>query len=284
MAYKRTLLRARGRGIWGPTFAGVQMQSARPRSALILYRYHVYVSPIAGGETRHGQHHTPAGALARPTRWAPMSGLGSGGKSVAWTLGASLFTLPLSDVEGGSSQDRKHTYAAAKRLKPKETAFRIEVPRPKPDGTVVLRGARIVTMRGDEVIESGDIVVKDNRIVSVGPRSNAVPAGAKVIDVTGRTIMPGMIDTHAHWFEVRRGVLDLSGWTFPTNLAYGITTGRDPQTSTPDVLAYQDLIDAGQMVGPCLPTGRNLLGQRFSDGGRGSRHRFAIRTITGPRW
>src|SRR5262249_10161792 len=172
-----------------------------------------------------------------------------GGKSIAWTLGASLFTIPLSEVDGGTSVDRKHTYAAAKRLKPKETAFDIEVPRPKPEGTVVLRGARIITMNGDQVIESGDIVVKDNRIVSVGARSTA-PAGAKVIDVTGRTIIPGMLASHAHWFEVRRGVLDLNGWTFPTNLAYGITTGRDPQTSTPDVLAYQDLIDAGQMIGP----------------------------------
>ena len=115
----------------------------------------------------------------------------------------------------------------------------------------MLRGAKIVTMRGDEVIDGGDVVVTDHRIAAVGPKGTVkVPEGAKVIDVAGTTIVPGFIDTHAHWTEIRRGVLDLGNWSFFANLAYGVTTGHDPQTMTNDMFAYQDLVEAGELVGP----------------------------------
>jgi hypothetical protein len=114
----------------------------------------------------------------------------------------------------------------------------------------VLRGAKIVTMRGDEIIADGEVVVTDHRIAAVGTRGSAsVPEGAKVIDVSGTTIIPGFVDTHAHWTEIRRGVLDLGNWSFFANLAYGVTTGRDPQTGTNDMFAYQDLVETGDLVG-----------------------------------
>ena len=45
-------------------------------------------------------------------------------------------------------------------------------------------------------------------------------------------------------------MLDLQNWSFFANLAYGVTTGRDPQTGTNDMFAYQDLVEAGELVGP----------------------------------
>ena len=132
-----------------------------------------------------------------------------------------------------------------------EVEIGIEQPRRKATGTIVLRGAKIITMKGEEVIADGDLVVTDNRIVAVGKRGSVqVPAGARVMDVRGATIMPGIIDVHAHWIEVARGELDPQSWVFMANLAYGVTSGRDPQTSTNDVFAYQDLIDMGEMLGP----------------------------------
>ena len=68
--------------------------------------------------------------------------------------------------------------------------------------------------------------------------------------MTGNTIVPGFVDTHAHWTEVRRGVLDMQNWSFFANLAYGVTAGRDPQTGTNDMFAYQDLVETGELVGP----------------------------------
>ena len=122
----------------------------------------------------------------------------------------------------------------------------------RPRGTVVLRGARIVTMRGQQVIENGDVVVTDNRIAGVGARGSVrVPAGARVIDVSGKTIIPGFVDIHAHnWFGwgVHRDQVS----QLLANLAYGVTTQRDPQTSATDILTYTDLAETGALISPRL--------------------------------
>jgi hypothetical protein len=134
--------------------------------------------------------------------------------------------------------------------------FRVDVvitaQKDKPRGTVVLSGARLVTMKGDEVIPSGDVVVRDNRIVAVGPKGSvAIPAGARVIDVAGKTILPGYVDIHAHtWvaWGLHRGQVS----QFLAQLAYGVTTQRDPQTSSEDILTYTDLMEQGDLIGPRL--------------------------------
>ncbi|MCH7904324.1 MAG: PD40 domain-containing protein [Armatimonadetes bacterium] len=159
-------------------------------------------------------------------------GWSSDGRSVTWSWGATFY---IQDVKSDE---------------PHETPIKVTMPRAKPEGTVVLSGARLVTMNGDEVIESGDIVVTDNRIVAVGPKGTvAKPAGAKVIDVTGKTIIPGFVDIHAH-LRPPRNVLQLQNWSYLANLAYGVTTTRDPQSGSTDVFSYMDLMDTGQMIGP----------------------------------
>jgi Tol biopolymer transport system component len=126
----------------------------------------------------------------------------------------------------------------------------ITIPKDKPQGTVVLRGARILTMKGNEVIPKGDIVVKDNRIVAVGAQGKVtIPSGAKTIDVSGKTILPGYVDIHAHMWPAF-GVHRSQPFEYLINLAYGVTTTRDPQTSTTDVLSYSDMVEAGEFIGP----------------------------------
>ena len=205
-------------------------------------------------------------------------GFADGGKTVTWAEGSTFFRLPLDQVEfeppktpeeesgkkpgpaasnfaakGSAPEDAAKSVDKKKppKLKPEVIGVSLEFPRHNPSGQAVLRGARVITMHGDEVLEDADILIKDNRIVAVGKRdSSPVPAGAKVIDVSGKTIVPGFIDIHPHWTEIRRGVLDLENWSFLANLAYGVTAGRDPQTATNDMFAYQDLIDAGDIIGP----------------------------------
>ena len=260
-AGRKTVAKLKAKDVWGADFSPVVQLMSSPdrKKLLIVFRSQVYVAslPQVGGEPPIVNISAPATAVERLTsggadeaRWA------NHGAMVTWSTGPAFFTLPVADIEAAAGIDepaaeKRNTAKWAKSLHPQETRVRIEAPRKKTEGSIVLRGARVITMHGDEVMPAADIVIRNNRIEAVVPKGAAqVPAGTKVLDVTGRTIIPGMIDTHAHWFEVRRGVQDVDYWGFLASLAYGVTTGRDPQTSTNDMFTYQDLVDAGEMTGP----------------------------------
>src|SRR5690606_4518033 len=131
----------------------------------------------------------------------------------------------------------------------------VEVPRDTPAGTLLLRGARAITMRGDEVIERADVLVRDGRIAAVGARGRIdVPADATVLDVSGKTIVPGYVDMHDHVSDIRRDVLQMDSWGLAARLSYGVTTAFDPSTLSIDLLAYQDLVDAGMVTGARAPS------------------------------
>jgi imidazolonepropionase-like amidohydrolase/Tol biopolymer transport system component len=259
---RRTLFNLKGKDIWGAEFSpNIQIvMNPDGKRALALYRGQLYLVDVPpGGETAPDINvSSPSTDVTRLTnigadeiRWA------DDGKTIAWSLGASYFQLPLSELAShvSTAAAKSNTPAAARRWHPTETHADIQAARHTPHGTVVLHGARVITMHGDEVLPAADIVVKDNRIVSVGKAGAAsIPADAKVIDVAGDTIVPGFVDTHAHWFQIRRGVLDLENWDFLATLAYGITTGRDPQTSTNDIFPYEDLVDTGEIIGPRVYT------------------------------
>lgn len=191
-----------------------------------------------------------------------------GGKTITWAVGSTFFREALSAVSfepekkpeeeksSATSGTAKADSTGGEKAEPKKSpaehiSVTLEFPRHHPAGTVVLRGAQVITMRGDEIIANADVVVKDNRIVGVGRRGSVpVPADARVVDVAGATIMPGFVDVHPHWDEIRRGILDMENWSFLANLAFGVTAGRDPQTGTNDTFAYQDLVDMGEIIGP----------------------------------
>ncbi|MGH7673479.1 MAG: amidohydrolase family protein [Gemmatimonadales bacterium] len=143
---------------------------------------------------------------------------------------------------------RSDSLAKLPAYEPARVDVAIRVPRDVPRGTVVLRGARVVSMKGDEVVEDGDVVVTSNRVVSVGPRGPA-PPGARVIDVAGKSIIPGFVDVHAHPWPTW-GIHETQVWKYLANLAWGVTTTRDPQTATTDVLTYADLVETGEILGP----------------------------------
>jgi hypothetical protein len=137
---------------------------------------------------------------------------------------------------------------------PTRVDFAIRIPKDRPTGSVVLRGARAITMRGTEVVENADVVVRNNRIVTVGARGASVPADARVIDVSGKTILPGFVDAHAHLGATGWGLHRTEPWQFYVNLAYGVTAARDPQTMTSDVLDYADRVETGDIIGPRVYT------------------------------
>jgi hypothetical protein len=126
----------------------------------------------------------------------------------------------------------------------------IQDPEPSPDGKHLAFAALLKLYLAEEVIPEGEIVITDHRIAALGPKGSVkAPDGARVFDASGTTVVPGFVDTHAHW-RVRHAVHDLQIWSFFANLAYGVTSGRDPQTGTNDMFAFQDLVETGDLVGP----------------------------------
>jgi len=182
-------------------------------------------------------------------------------KRLYWSLGPELFSRDLKDAfaflaEGGAAGSQPAT--------PPEKGTNIAFSRPYdvPTGKLALTGARIVTMRGDEVIENGTIVIDRNRIVVVGA-DVSVPADAKVIDVAGKTIIPGIIDVHWHGSMGSEQVIPQQSWINFAALAYGVTTIHDPSNDTAEIFAASELAKAGMIVAPRIfSTGTILYGAK----------------------
>ncbi len=278
---RRTHLQVKGQGIYfaeEPVPADDIVPSPDGQWALahISNQLYLVAMPTTAGEAPTVNTGAPSVPLKRLTDvGADYFGWADDGKTVTWAIGASYFRQPLSSIsfeppkdekkegekkdgDAAKDADKKDDKKDEKKEEQKkfkeqekdvqEIAVDLEVPRKTPKGTIVLRGATVVTMKGDEVLKDADIVIENNRIKSVGTKGSA-PAGAKVFDVKGKTITPGFIDTHAHWFEIRRGILDTQNWAFLANLAYGVTSGLDVQTGSNDMFAYQDLTDSGDIIG-----------------------------------
>ena len=132
----------------------------------------------------------------------------------------------------------------------------------KPSGTLALTGARIITMNGDEVIENGTILVDGDTISAVGPTAAMTyPAGTPTIDVSGKTIIPGLIDAHWHGPMGAGLVIPQQNWSHAASLAYGVTTVQDPSNNSYTVFAASEYQKAGRIVAPRIfSTGTILYG------------------------
>jgi Tol biopolymer transport system component/imidazolonepropionase-like amidohydrolase len=237
---RRTHLRVQGSGPGNnpPGAEEIRLSPDGTRAFVSLQGKHFLVSvPRAGRETVEVRVQGRAESTTVPVKRMSLDGgdylkWTADGKSVSWAWGAQFFRQ---DIDAAQ---------------PQKTDVVVELPRARPKGSVLLSGARIVTMKGAEVIARGDILVTDNRIAAVGPRGTLkVPAGARTINVEGKTIMPGLVDAHSHMWAPR-GLHQTEVWQYLANLAYGVTTTRDPQTSTNDVFAYADMVDVGMIPGP----------------------------------
>ena len=163
-----------------------------------------------------------------------------------WTLGEEYFTVDLKNsfefVEGApDSLPEPPTEGIS---------LGLELESYVPEGSIAFTNARIITMNDDnEVIESGTVVVEGNKIVALGANVE-VPSGAKVIDASGKTIMPGIVDVHAHVGNFRLGISPQQQWEYFANLAYGVTTVHDPSSNSEMIFSHSEAVKAGNMVGP----------------------------------
>ncbi|MEZ4457062.1 MAG: amidohydrolase family protein, partial [Gemmatimonadales bacterium] len=257
------LLKVTGPGQPGggtPPSASLILMAPRGDQALAQVGNDLYVVtvPLVGGETPTVSVADPATAAFPARKLTEIGGEFPAwdvtGRKVHWSIGPAHVVYDLDRARAFEDSLRtaprdSTRRGPAPRYQPEETRIRITAPRDVPRQSLVLRGGRVISMRGDEVIANADVVIRNDRIVSVGPAGSATPAGARVIDVSGKTIVPGYVDTHAH-YRHSPGIHFGQPWAYLANLAFGITTSRDPQTGTTDVLTYSDLVETGKMIGP----------------------------------
>ena len=168
---------------------------------------------------------------------------------VHWTLGDEYFTNEI---------DQKFTFLESSPDSVSamtETGLKIalEAKTAVPSGKIAFTNVRIITMEGDKVIEKGTIIVDENKIVALGNSSDVeVPNNAKTYDLTGKTIMPGIVDAHAHIGAFRYGISPKKHWPLYANLAFGVTTAHDPSALSETVFGMAEMIKSGEMVGPRL--------------------------------
>jgi len=210
------------------------------------------------------------------------------GESMVWSVGSTIYTQKMADVEwvkpekeddedtdadtdteegadadaseavaqdaeaDGTPEAEEKTEAEEEKPKAYKTfKVNVEVARDNPEGTILFRGATVLTMGEKGTLENADVLVKDGKFVAVGERGSLdVPRRTKVRDMSGKFITPGFVDTHGHWRNWQRNeVIEEHFWPFIANVAYGVTSGLDVQTGTTDIFVYQDMVEAGRMIG-----------------------------------
>jgi len=188
-----------------------------------------------------------------------------GGANVHWSIGPTVYTA-----------DTRNIYAGPYTPPTNSVNLSTVVAAAKPNGSVALTGARVVTMNGADggIIEDGVILIQGDRIAAIGPRASVtIPAGTPVVDVSGKTIVPGFIDAHAHGPQGEDGFVPQQNWSTQANLALGTTTIHDPSNSAAEVFAASEMQRAGLILAPRIfSTGEVIYGAKaagvFADIGK----------------
>lgn len=235
------------------------------RTLAFRQNYDAYVTPLmpGGQDVSLG---TKSGALP-VTR---VSGSGAeyihwsdGGRRLHWSRGATLFSADLGQLLASAPGDDK----AVKFTPPSDGISLAMTERAaKPRGTVVITGAKILTMADASggVIDNGAIVIENDRITAVGPLAAiTIPAGATTIDATGKTIVPGFVDAHAHGPHGADELIPQQNWSEIANLAMGTTTSHNPSSRASEIFVSSEMQRAGLILAPRIfSTGEIIYGAK----------------------
>jgi imidazolonepropionase-like amidohydrolase len=264
------------------------------RGEVVLFRFPNAVAAVPSPNLRwiavreyQRSYITPFSYAGHPVTVSPYEGQGasvrvdredggyltwsSEGKSLGWTRGTGFYEKEIERIvaegrsppaveSGASWMGPRVPGSTATRT---ETAIEYEIDRPT--GTIALTGARLVTMNpGREVLEDATLVIEGSRIAAVG-RGVAVPAGARVFDLKGRTVMPGIVDAHAHPHIEHSSlhVIEQQPTYLRGPLAYGVTTLVEVYGNEYRDGWMSDMLRAGKITGSRLyTTGSVIYGQR----------------------
>jgi imidazolonepropionase-like amidohydrolase/Tol biopolymer transport system component len=226
-----------------------------------IERFNTYVAPLplTGQGVDVGTSVTafPARRVSRDAgmylHWSTDS------RRLYWALGPQLFQR---DIDRTFSFLAPDTTSVLSEPESQGIAIGFQADADRPTGRIALVGGTVITMNGTEVIPNATVIIDRNRITAVGPSAQVqVPADARRVDATGKYIMPGIVDVHAHVSAGSSGIVPRNHWGMLANLAFGVTTLHDPSNSTEGVFSTSELIRAGEVLGPRLfSTGTILYG------------------------
>lgn len=236
--------------------------------------YQAFVMPMTAGPQKIG-----AGRKASAVPVVKASGDGAAyvnwsGARLNWTLGPTLYSASIDDMlpdappapkdESEDGADETEGYTPPESGADLSMSFEAA----KPSGVVALTGAKIITMAAEDggVIENGVIVIEGDRIAAVGAADAVeIPAGARTVDVSGKTIMPGLIDAHAHGPQGAGDIIPEQNWSAIATLAFGVTTIHDPSNAASHIFAASEYQRAGRILAPRIySTGEIVYGAKLA--------------------
>ena len=190
------------------------------------------------------------------------------GRQIHWSAGPTLFTAQTDALF-------RNRPLATGEEPPKfvapltGTSLSMDIAADKPTATVALTGARVVTMAQADggIIDDATILIRGDRIVAIGPRATvAVPASATKVDVAGKTIIPGLVDAHAHGPQGDDELTPQQNWSAMANLAFGTTTVHDPSSRSAEIFPAAEMQQAGMLLAPrTFSTGEIVYGAKAPD-------------------
>jgi imidazolonepropionase-like amidohydrolase len=216
-----------------------------PRGDFLAFRenYNAFVTPFFEGAKT-----LDVGAKASQLPVIKVSGDGAqypvwsaDGGALGWSLGPVFYTATTTTIRDGYSPPKAGLSLA------------MTIQADKPHDILALSGAKIVTMANDDggTIEDGVILIENNRVKAVGRRGElAIPAGARTVDVTGKTIVPGFIDAHAHGPQGEDDLIPQQNWSEMAHLAFGVTTIHDPSSTSSEIFPAGEMQRAGLILAP----------------------------------
>jgi imidazolonepropionase-like amidohydrolase len=167
------------------------------------------------------------------TEWSPA------GNVLYWTRGtehcAKTLGVILADGDKLSTTDLSFEYAID-----------------RPNSTIALTNVDVLTMNAAKVVlEDVTVLIQRDTITAIG-KDLVVPSDANVLDLSGRTIMPGMFDAHGHYGSPvsTLNVIEQRLYGLHANLAYGVTTMFDVYGTTQKDFWVSDMLQAGKIDGP----------------------------------
>ncbi|MFN8347499.1 MAG: amidohydrolase family protein [Spirosomataceae bacterium] len=126
-----------------------------------------------------------------------------------------------------------------------------------PHGMTVIHAGRLFDGKNEKLITDADVVIENNRIKLIQPHRNDYPSDYRKIDASQWTVMPGLVEMHAH-LDAQFGEKTGRIW-----LSYGITTVREPGSDPYDAVEQREAWHSGRRPGPF-----HFLTGALTDGGR----------------